>query len=207
VGCVLAVVGCGRRGVPYAGPAMSYGKTVAPYGRTVVPYGRTVGPYVGTVGHSAAMTAVVVRVVDGDTLVLRIAGRPLRVRLIGVDAPETWLRHDCFGAAATRGLRRLTPPGARLRAAGDVRETDRYGRRLLYLWTPQGVFVNAALVRAGFARALTIPPDTSRATTLADAEAAARRARAGLWRPALAGCGLARRSSAPPSDASPASPP
>jgi micrococcal nuclease len=129
-----------------------------------------------------AVAATVVRVVDGDTVVLRIGGRRLRVRLIGVDAPETWLRHDCFGAEATRELRRLIPPGSRVRAAGDAEPYDRYGRRLLYLWTARGVFVPAALIRTGFARALPIPPDTSHATTFREAEDTARRARLGLWR-------------------------
>ncbi|MFB9840612.1 hypothetical protein, partial [Actinoallomurus acaciae] len=49
--------------------------------------------------RASTTTAVVTRVVDGDTLILRGQGR---VRLIGVDAPETWRRHDCFGAEATR---------------------------------------------------------------------------------------------------------
>ncbi|MFB9832391.1 thermonuclease family protein, partial [Actinoallomurus acaciae] len=70
----------------------------------------------------------------------------------------------------------------------DVRPRDRYGRRLLYLWTGRGVFVNAALVRIGFARALAVPPDTGRAAVLRDAEEAARRGHAGLWHAAPAGC-------------------
>jgi micrococcal nuclease len=181
-GCVLAAAACGR--------------AIAPHAVRTSPHRR-----------SAPTTAVVVRVVDGDTLVLRMRGRPVRVRLIGVDAPETWLRHDCLGAEATRALRRLTPPGAAVRVAGDIRSRDRYGRRLLYLWTPRGVFVNAALVRAGFARAMEVPPDTSRAAPLREAEAIARRARTGLWRPKLADCGLARRSSARWPDRRLASPP
>jgi micrococcal nuclease len=145
----------------------------------------------------ATTAAGVVRVVDGDTLVLRGRGR---VRLIGVDAPELWSRRDCFGAEAARALRRLAPPGTVVRVAGDTRPRDRYGRLLLYLWTPQGVFVNAALVRAGFARAMVVPPDTGRAAVLRDAEAAARRAQAGLWRPAPYGCarGVSRRAPARP---------
>jgi micrococcal nuclease len=135
------------------------------------------------------MTAGVVRVIDGDTLVLRTRGRPARVRLIGVDAPETWLRHDCFGAEATRALRRLTPPGSAVRTTGDAEPRDRYGRRLLYLWTPRGMLVNAALVREGFARAMAVPPDIRYAAVLREAEDAARRARSGLWQPAPAGCG------------------
>jgi len=133
---------------------------------------------------------VVTRVVDGDTLLLRGLGR---VRLIGMDAPETWLRHDCFGREATGALRRLTPPGSPVRTAGDVDPRDRYGRRLLYLWTPRGVFVNAELVRTGFARAMALPPDTSHAAAIDTAENTARQARTGIWQAALAGCGVVRR--------------
>lgn len=134
--------------------------------------------------------ALVVRVVDGDTLILRGQGR---VRLIGVDAPETWLRHDCFGEEASRALARLTPPGSRVRVAGDAEPRDRYGRRLLYLWTLDGVFVNTELVRTGYARAMPVPPDTAAAPTIDAAEQAARRSRTGIWRPSLTDCGLARR--------------
>ncbi|MGH3377295.1 MAG: thermonuclease family protein [Actinoallomurus sp.] len=126
--------------------------------------------------------AVVVRVVDGDTVVLRTAGRRERVRLIGVDAPETWLRRDCFGEQATEALRHLTPPGALVSTAPDVERHDRFGRLLLYLWTPRGDFVNETLIRGGFARTMTVPPNTSHAPTLQEAEHAAQHTRAGLWR-------------------------
>lgn len=128
-----------------------------------------------------AWTARVSRVVDGDTLILRVGGRSRRVRLIGVDAPETWSRHECFGAEATRALRRLTPAGAEVRVAADREPYDRFGRRLLHLWTGRGALVAASLVRNGFARAAAVPPDTRYAAVLGDAEAAARRAGAGLW--------------------------
>ncbi|MEV5704645.1 thermonuclease family protein [Actinoallomurus sp. NPDC052274] len=121
------------------------------------------------------------RVVDGDTLVLRIGGRSRRVRLIGVDAPETWARHDCFGVEASRALRRLAPVGAEMRVVSDREPYDRFGRRLLHLWTSRGRLVAAELVRSGFARALVISPNTRYAAVLGAAEAAARRAGAGLW--------------------------
>jgi endonuclease YncB( thermonuclease family) len=127
-------------------------------------------------------TATVVRVVDGDTVILRISGRRERVRLIGVDAPETWLRHDCFGVEATRALRRLAPPGSAVRAAPDVELRDHYGRLLLYLWTRDGTFVNATMVRTGYARTLLIPPNLSRATTLREAQRTAHHTHTGLWR-------------------------
>src|SRR5262249_36902113 len=113
-----------------------------------------------------ARAALVGRVADGDTLLLRIGGRRLRVRLIGVDAPETWARRDCYGAEAARALRRLVPVGSAVRVIGDREPYDHFGRRLLHLWTSRGRLVSAALVRAGFARALAIPPDTRYAPLL-----------------------------------------
>jgi endonuclease YncB( thermonuclease family) len=85
-----------------------------------------------------AWSAVVLRVVDGDTVDLLAGGRSVRVRLIGVDAPETWPRRDCLGAEAARRLRGLLPRGSPVRAAGDREAVDRYGRRLLYLWARGG---------------------------------------------------------------------
>ncbi|MFL6056625.1 MAG: thermonuclease family protein [Actinoallomurus sp.] len=128
-----------------------------------------------------ARSALVLRVVDGDTLLLRIDGRSRRVRLIGVDAPETWGRRDCFGGQASRALRRLTPVGSPVRVAGDREAYDRFGRRLLHLWTSRGRLVAAELVRTGLARTLVIPPNTRYAPALEAAEAQARRVGAGLW--------------------------
>jgi micrococcal nuclease len=134
-----------------------------------------------TAPPDGVVRAVLLRVVDGDTAMLRIGGRRVRARLIGMDAPETWPRHDCFGGEATRALRRLVPPGSPVHAAGDVESHDRYGRRLLYLWTTRGELVEAVLLRGGYARAMAVPPDTRYAGVLHDAEAAAKRARTGLW--------------------------
>jgi micrococcal nuclease len=128
-----------------------------------------------------ARRALVLRVLDGDTLLLRLDGRSRRVRLIGVDAPETWGRRDCFGAEASRALRRLTPVGSQVRVAGDRQAYDRFGRRLLHLWTRRGRLLAAELLRAGLARTLVIPPNIRYARVLEAAEAQARRVGAGLW--------------------------
>jgi|tagenome__1003787_1003787.scaffolds.fasta_scaffold20914312_2 micrococcal nuclease len=171
--CVAVVAGCGSAAFYPGRP------------RSAPPWARA-GP--ACRGPCAAVT--VVRVVDGDTLILRGLGR---VRLIGLDAPETWLRHDCQGEEATRALRRLTPPGSPVHTAGDAERRDRYGRRLLYVWTPAGEFVNAALVRKGLARAMPIPPDTTFAPLIRRAEDTARHSRAGIWRTNPAACAVAHR--------------
>ena len=84
---------------------------------------------------------------DGDTL-RTTAGR--RVRLVQIDAPE--LHGDCFGKASLVALRKLTPPGARIRLVRDpaLDATDRYGRQLRYVFVGS-MNVNIALVRQGAA--------------------------------------------------------
>jgi micrococcal nuclease len=127
-------------------------------------------------------------VVDGDTLVVRAHGRLISVRLVGVDAPELGhvrspvaafheIRPDCAGRAAGRALSRLVRPGAALYVTADRERRDAYGRSLLYVWTARGVFVNAALIRSGHARAMVIPPNDRFAGVFRGAEAAAQRAR------------------------------
>jgi micrococcal nuclease len=128
-------------------------------------------------GAGADERARVVRVIDGDTLV--VAGGE-RVRLIGVDTPE--LRPvECYGRAATRELRRLVG-GRRVRLERDVEERDRYGRLLAYVRRGDGLLVNAELVRRGFAQPLTVPPNVRHAARFRRLAREARRERRGLWR-------------------------
>jgi micrococcal nuclease len=69
-----------------------------------------------------------------------------------------------------------------VRLVGDVEQRDRYGRLLAYVYRePDGAFVNARLVRDGYARTLTIAPNVAHAHELADLARAARRAHRGLW--------------------------
>jgi len=108
--------------------------------------------------------------------------RRVRVRLLGLDAPEDTRRRGCFGAQATAALRRLLPEGAAILVAVDQRRADPYGRALGYVWRADGTFVNQALVRRGYATTLFLPPAGPYRAELAAAEALARTARAGLWR-------------------------
>ena len=120
------------------------------------------------------------RIVDGDTLV--VGGE--KVRLIGVDTPETrkpGTPVECFGRAATAYVTRLAL-GRRVRLVLDAEERDRYGRLLAYVFLRgDGRFVNAALVRDGYALALTVPPNVRHAGTFRALQREARRERRGLW--------------------------
>lgn len=131
-----------------------------------------------------AATARVERVVDGDTIRLRGIGP---VRLIGIDTPETHGgRTECFGPEATRYVKDLLPRGARVRYTVGEEPRDRYGRLLVYLYTPDGAALNHVLVTAGYATTLTIPPNDRYARMFEQAERAARLARSGMW--ARPGC-------------------
>lgn len=135
---------------------------------------------------SAAGAATVVRVVDGDTLRVRLGSADERVRLIGIDTPETHgaggLR-ECFGAQATARLSALLPPGTPVRLVRDVEARDRYGRLLAYVYRrSDGLFVNLTLVREGFAATLTYPPNIAHADQFVAAARAARQSGRGLWK-------------------------
>lgn len=129
--------------------------------------------------------ARVERVVDGDTLAVRVDGRDERVRYIGVDTPETVKPNapvECFGAAASALNKRLVREGERVTLRFDRELRDRYGRLLAYVYRERdALFVNARLVREGAARTLSIAPNTAYAGQLARLQAQARAAARGLW--------------------------
>ncbi len=127
---------------------------------------------------------VVTRVVDGDSLELRVDGAVARVRLRGIDAPE--YRQSCRDAAgrdwpcgreARRALAEMAPPGAPLACA--VQAADRHGRLLATCRTPSGMDLAARQVRRGWAVAL---GEDFAGEDLGGEEAAAQADRAGIWR-------------------------
>ncbi len=135
-----------------------------------------------------AMEAKVLRIVDGDTIDVGISGHTVRVRLIGIDTPETKDPNDpveCYGAEATTHTTGMLG-GRTVWLEKDVSEIDRYERLLRYVWVvPKSggaaYFANEQLVRDGYAMASRFPPDVKYAERLRDAERDARDAGRGLW--------------------------
>jgi micrococcal nuclease len=126
--------------------------------------------------------ARVIRVVDGDTLEVRIGGEVEDVRLIGVDTPETvdpGAPVQCFGPRASHFTKRAIE-GRRVRLVFGVERRDAYGRLLAYVYIGHR-FVNAVLVRRGLARTLAIPPNTRHRALFERLELGAARAGRGLW--------------------------
>ena len=126
----------------------------------------------------------VVRVVDGDTVHVRVGGRREKVRYIGVDTPESvkpGTPVQCFAKRASAFNTRLVG-GEQVRLVTDAERRDRFGRLLAYVYRVRdGLFVNAELVRRGYAQPLTIPPNVAHAAGFLRLAAAARRDGRGLW--------------------------
>jgi micrococcal nuclease len=136
----------------------------------------------GREGGPASARALVIRAVDGDTIEALIGGRAEDVRYIGVDTPET-VKPDtpvqCYGPNASDENHRLVE-GRTVRLVFDREARDDYGRLLAYVYAG-GRFVNAELARGGYARTLTIAPNTSHAAEFQRLATRAARAGRGLW--------------------------
>lgn len=134
-----------------------------------------------------ADTATVRRVVDGDTLIARVEGADERVRMLGVDAPESVTPErpvECFGPQAAARARDLLPRGARIELATDPSQgvRDRFGRLLAEVSLPGGALtVNERLVAEGYAEVFRGDGRGRLQPRLRAAERAARDAGLGLW--------------------------
>jgi micrococcal nuclease len=129
--------------------------------------------------------AVVEQVIDGDTIEVRVAGRLERIRLLGIDTPET--QHpdrpaECLGPEATAFTRLLLPVGTPVRLERDIIGRDHFGRLLAHVHrASDGLSVNHALVRQGYASVLIVPPNTAHADTLLEAAVSAHADGLGVW--------------------------
>ena len=136
---------------------------------------------------SDAASAVVERVVDGDTIIVELDGERERVRLLRIDTPE--LAHDgegaeCLADASRIALEGLLPAGATVQLAEDVEQRDRFGRLLAHVWI-DGTWVNGAMLRDGWANLVTFPPNVAYDAEVRAAMDAAVETRVGLWQPGV----------------------
>ena len=132
----------------------------------------------------------VTHLVDGDTVDVAFTtgngkSNTERIRLIGIDTPETKRPNtpvECFGREASSALAALIPIGTTVLVERDVEERDRYGRLLGYVFrASDGLFVNHEMVRAGMATPYTFPPNIAYVDVFAAAGDASRAAAVGLW--------------------------
>jgi len=172
-------------------------------GGRLLPLLLLVAAIAGTAGaQPASLEGVVVRIVDGDTIHVRLADRVEKVRYIGVNTPE--VHHPRKGeepggreaAEVNRGL----VENKHVRLELDVQSRDRYGRLLAYVWVaverPEGagappsqgdqsekwIMINAELVRLGYAQVMTVPPNVRYQSLFLKLQRDAREAGRGLWK-------------------------
>ncbi|MDX9948066.1 MAG: thermonuclease family protein [Bacteroidales bacterium] len=127
----------------------------------------------------------VARIVDGDTFWIDDGSeKGMKVRLTGVDAPETRNSRNkvktAFGNESTRYLTDLIA-GKMVRLEYDIDTLDQYGRTLAYVYLEDGTFVNASMVRNGYATVMTTPPNVRYADTFVELAQKARKRNRGLW--------------------------
>ena len=136
------------------------------------------------------VVASVTRVVDGDTLKARLAGRTETVRVIGLDTPESvkpGTPVECYALRATAEADQLLPVGAAIRLEADPTQAsrDQYGRLLAHVWLADGTLYAERMILGGLGIHYVYGGVPSiHAGALAAAEKAARSAGSGLWSPA-----------------------
>ena len=128
----------------------------------------------------------ILAVIDGDTVDIKLDGRTERVRLIGVNTPET--KHptkpiECFGPEASAYMTQLLPKGTDVRIERDTEARDRYGRMLLYLYrNSDNLFINLDLISRGYGTPMSIEPNTFHRNEFVHAAALAEASNVGLWK-------------------------
>jgi micrococcal nuclease len=155
-----------------------------------------------TTAQALELRARVADVTDGDTIVVIVDGKRARVRLIGIDTPESRPNHRAAlqSQSSQRDQKTILQQGKRASAFTrqlirideyvtlefDVQQRDHYQRMLAYVWLPNKKMANEEILKAGFAYLLTVPPNIKYRQRLANAFKEARAKRRGLWADATA---------------------
>ena len=134
---------------------------------------------------SLAPNATVDRVVDGDTIVADINGTRERVRLLGIDTPESVAEtrpDQCYGVEASDYLKALLPKGTEITLIRDNEVRDQYDRLLAYvIRSDDQLFVNLDLLLQGYAGVLIYSPNDYYEALFTEAENTAISGDVGLW--------------------------
>jgi len=154
--------------------------------------------FIITPTYSDFVTAKVARIVDGDTIAVYYQGRYEKVRLIGIDTPESRnnykTRRDSRrsgiaiaeiirqGRAATRFVKSVVNKGDFVKLEFDVRLRDRYKRLLAYVYLMDGRMLNEVIIRSGYASVMTYPPTVRYTDRFVRGYRYAREKRLGLFR-------------------------
>lgn len=185
----LAAIGCGQATIPPAAPVVAVA-TATPMTHDMAAMTAEASPTPGaTFGPTGKTTeAKVVRIVDGDTIVVAFGGHDYKLRYIGMDTPETKDPNspiEWMGPQATLANAALVE-GKTVFLEKDVSEVDQFDRLLRYVWLTDGTawtLVNLELVRQGVASATSYPPDVKYDALYEEAEGISAEAGIGLWGP------------------------
>lgn len=134
---------------------------------------------------TTAKTVPVVRVVDGDTVVVSINSKNTTLRLIGLDTPETVdprKKVQCFGKEASDEAKQILT-GKTVRVEGDASQgvLDKYGRTLAYVYLPDGTLFNKFMIQEGYGHEYTYKTPYEFQKQFKAAEVSAREGEKGLW--------------------------
>ncbi len=127
----------------------------------------------------------ITRIIDGDTFWAQYhQNQPIKIRLIGIDAPETQntgkKKSHAYGPVATQALRNYLKDSV-VYLAFDKTRKDRYSRTLAYVYNTQSQFVNYEMIRQGHATMLIFKPNHQFEELFQKAEDSARKERKGIW--------------------------
>jgi len=147
---------------------------------------------------SADKKPIIIKIIDGDTLLIEYKGKKENVRLIGIDTPESRQNRKALqdaqkghenieniikaGREATRFVQTLVKPGDKVQLEFDVQIRDKYGRLLAYVYLSDGRMLNEEILKAGYAQLLTYPPNIKYVDRFLKAYREARENNRGLWR-------------------------
>ncbi len=131
----------------------------------------------------ATLEGTVVRIVDGDTIHVRLSDRVEKVRYIGVNTPEVHhpRKGEEPGGREAAEVNRELVENKHVRLELDVQSRDRYGRLLAYVWIGE-TMINAELVRLGYAQVMTVPPNVRYQSLFLKLQHDARESGRGLWK-------------------------
>ena len=147
----------------------------------------------------AQQKTTVTRVIDGDTIQALYGGVENRIRLIGIDTPESRVnrkaKKDKYANMSEHDTKAIIEMGKKAKAYVDgllkrgdmitievgVQEMDKYGRLLGYVYLSNGKMLNEEIVKAGYAVIMTIPPNVKYKDRFLIAYQEAKEDKRGLW--------------------------
>lgn len=129
---------------------------------------------------------LVTKVIDGDTFwVDNGTSKGIKIRLTGIDAPESqkrWKREEGYYGKESKAYLTKLLKDKKVRLETDVDSLDRFGRTLSYVYLEDDTFVNAVLIKEGYAVLMTVSPNVRYADLFYKLQVQARENNRGLWK-------------------------